>query len=209
MIIFYRFLFVCLFAVTAAPAMADVFVWQHHETGASVTFPDRWAVVGNQKSDDVLTIAAPGQRDFASCRMRIRDEGRFTIYPRKFDAALQRMHVSQDFWQQYFAEYDGTQIYRAYDGAGLGDATASRVEVGFITPGSPKMLKRGIVQAGLYDNKLYVFECSAENGAYLKWRPVFTEIFKSVDIGKPSQPPLAQTLPLRVHGKRPVDMYTY
>lgn len=212
----YRFVIVLFMSVVAFPAAAGVFVWKDSASDVAVSFPDTWARVHNQKSNDILTIAAPGVHDYASCRVRVSDDKRFVIYPRSYARNIQHVYMSKDFWLDYFGEFSGVKAHHFYDDAGLGDAAASRVEVSFITPGQPKMLKRGFMHAGLYDGQIYVFECSAEYDAYDKWRPVFHSVLKSVQID--DQRGLGVTSgyrdfmadkPLLIHNTRPVDMYSY
>jgi len=78
----------------------------------------------------------------------------------------------------------------------------------------PKSIRRAIVFASHYQNKLYIYECSAEQAAFDKWYPSFMSILKSVDF-KPMVPFKrgyyrdfydGETV---IHGRREIDDYTF
>lgn len=182
MIILSRFILmvVLAFGILTTPAFADVFVWKDADSGLSLSFPDRWAKVSNRNVADVLTVQAPGANDYASCRVQIRDDKRFAVYPRRYDAAVQKLNFSAGFWDEYLGLYEGARIHEVRDGQGLGHGIGSRVDMTFITPGQPHILKQGFALAALNGDQVFVFECSAEFDAYHKWYPVFQSVLKSV-----------------------------
>lgn len=197
-------------------SQASVFVWKDHVSGTSFTFPDHWKLVHTQKADVIAEVVAPHQNEFVSCRMRMRDDKRFVIFPHSYDANIQRRFVSTDFWKDYVSEFDGTAIHRIRDDAGLSEGFASRADFTFITDRGPRVLKRGFAHASLYDGHLYAFECSAEYDAYEKWYPVFQSILKSVSFGQ--RHPMQKygyyenfygDPKIQIHNKRPIDLYTY
>lgn len=172
------------FLVAPPPASAEIFFWQDVDTKLSVTYPDRWHRVHNQKSDDLFTVAAPGESDQAVCRLRVNDDRRFAIYPSKFARNVQHVAVSYDFWENYVNEYTGAVLSKVSDDAGLGRGFASFAEASYVTSTGPKMQKRGLMFASLYGNKLYVLDCSAEASAYGKWYKSFLSVAKSVNFRK-------------------------
>lgn len=200
----------------AGSAAAEVFKWQDPQTKLSITFPDDWRRIGNQQPDDIVTIAAPGANDHAECRIRVREDRRFVIYPRDFADSIQRVNYSFDFWEKYIGAFDGAVINEVRDNGGLGNAFASWADVSFIAPGATKVQKRGIMFAGVYNDHAYIYECSAENEAFMKWYHPFLSVLKSVDM-RPEYTANVnghyrdfQNDPvLRIYGERPVDLYIY
>jgi hypothetical protein len=174
--------FLLLFAV---PARADIFVWEDPESGLSLSFPDTWSVLNNMEPDDVITIKAPSASDEAVCRIKVRDDGRFLIYPPRYDSAAQRTAYSVDFWKSYLrGRYDNVIIHRVRDKAGLGRGHASYMLASFVTPGEYASLKSAIGFAALYNDKAYVVECSSFAGAFNNWLQLFQSIVGSVNFKK-------------------------
>lgn len=168
----------------ASAAKADVFYWQDPESGASLTFPDRWAQVNNQNPGDVLTIRAPGDNEFAECRLNVQPEGRFKIFPIGYSAEIQRLNISDAFWDQHFAAYDNAQIGKVSDDAGLGRGFASWATASYTTAKGAKMNKTAMAYASYYNNNIYTIECSAEQAAFSKWYNPFLSVVKSVNFEK-------------------------
>lgn len=172
----------CLAGVS--PAKAEVFFWQAPDTKLSVTFPDTWRMIHDQKGDDVLTVLAPGENDHAGCRLRVREDRRFVIYPARFSAPIQRLNFSKDFWEDYLGEYNNAVLNSVTDNAGLGRGLASYADASYITSTGLKMEKRALLFVSLYNDKEYILECSAEAHAYDKWYHSFLSVAKSVDFRK-------------------------
>jgi hypothetical protein len=198
------------------PAAAEVFKWQDPTTKISVTYPDTWRRVGNQQPDDIITIAAPGHDDYASCRLRVREDRRFVIYPRSHADAIQRINYSRNFWDVYVGEFDGAVIHETRDNGGLGNAFASWADVSFISPGATKVQKRGIMYAGIYNDKAYIYECSAEVQAFDRWYHPFLSFLKSVDMRHEyatevngNYRPFQNDRVLKIYGQKPIDLYIY
>lgn len=173
----------CLCFMGASSAQAEVFFVEDQNDGFSVTFPDTWALTENQKADDKLTVTAPGTNALASCRVRVREDRRFLIYPpTKFSDAVQKVGFSKKFWENYLGEYDDVNVEFFKDEAGVGEAFASMVEASYTTATGTIAHKRGIMFAGLYRDNVYILDCAAQEDAYAKWRPDFMGIIKSVDM---------------------------
>ena len=169
-------------------AKAEIFYVEDQDDRFSVSFPDTWAKVSNQKEEDKLTIAAQGVNEFVECRVRVRNEERYLIYPETLAAEVQRTYISRDFWNHYLSEYDSYEIERFKDDAGLGYGHASMIEAAYETAGGKIVRKRGMMFASVYGSNLYILECSAEATVYDKWRQSFLGIVKSVDFQRVSHP---------------------
>lgn len=208
--------FVGLVAVSHQ-AKADVFVWQNQDKDVSVVFPDRWGIVNNHQYDEILRIAAPsikGQHEEAQCRIRVRDDHRFSMHPISHSDEIQRVHFSDDFWSEYVSEFAGARIHQVTNNAGLGRGFASFADITFESQEHPKMIRRGIAFASLYQSQLHIFECSAEQSAYDKWHYSFLGILKSIDFK--SKEPLKRGFyrdfykgKTTIEGRTPLDFYTF
>jgi len=89
---------------------AEVFVFGNQQDRVGVSYPDTWMRIHNQKPDDVLTVVAPGDGEFATCRVRVREDRRHLIYPPHLSAEVQRVAYSKEFWFDYMGEYDDSYI---------------------------------------------------------------------------------------------------
>jgi hypothetical protein len=166
-------------------AKADYFVWKDEKTGMTATFPDTWKTVNNLHPETILTIMGPAEKDQPVCKINVRDDKRFTIYPARYGDAVQRVAVSTGFWRSYMGNYDDYTIDRVYDGAGLGRWFASFALGSYSQRfGTAMQTRRAIMYASLYNDKLYVLECSTLNHAYERWAADFKGIIKSVDFKK-------------------------
>ncbi len=171
-------------AISSLPVKADIFFVEDQNDRFTISFPDLWEKIGNQNPDDKLTITAPGDNDFVLCKVKVNEDRRFVIYPSKFDPQIQRTAISDEFWDNYLAQYNDVSIDRLRDNAGLGLGHASMVEASYETSGSAIVKKRGIMFASLYHDQVYIVDCSSEASVYDKWRPAFLSIIKSVDFKK-------------------------
>ncbi len=165
-------------------AHAEVYFWQDPVSKVSVTVPDTWRMSHGQKPGDVMTFWAPGVNDHASCRMRVRDDKRFVIYPQRYSDEVQRLNFSKDFWDAYVGEFKDAVVHETRDNAGLGRGFAGYADVSFVTAIGQKVEKRGIAFVSLYGDKAYVLECSAQVQAFNKWYKTFMSVAKSVDFRK-------------------------
>lgn len=169
----------------AAPAKADYFVWQDPKTGASLSFPDTWRTINNQKPDDIVTVLGPSQDDYPVCRLRAREDKRYVVDPVWKSAAVQKLAYSGAFWESYTGEYDNVQVHQYQDGAGLGRAFASMGIASYNLPGyDPSALRTGIMWGGLYYDTAFILDCSSSTKSFADWQPDFLSIAKSVDMRK-------------------------
>ncbi|GJL85341.1 MAG: hypothetical protein DHS20C02_11160 [Micavibrio sp.] len=200
-------------SVSISSVSAEVFYVENDKGRFSMSFPDSWALSHNQKPDDMLTVWAPGEYDYATCRMKVREDRRFLVYPVRYSGEIQRSAYSKDFWFDYLNEH--TDPYLAYvtDVGGLGRGFASYAEAFYTTAVGPKMVKQAIMFASLYHDKLYVLECSAEIESYPKWHKAFLSVAKSVDFTKSISEmktgyyphDFLGYSPLVIYGERPFD----
>jgi hypothetical protein len=198
------------------PTRAEIYVYQDPETRVSVTVPDTWRKGNNQKPDDALTLLAPGESDFSSCRVRVRQDRRFTIYPHMYAGEIQRLNYSRQFWEDYLSEYDGAMLQSVTDNGGLGRGNASYARASYTTSAGPKVEKEAILYVSLYNDRAYILECSAARSAFSYWEGFFASVIKSVDFRKiihefPSghYRNFLRDKTLRINGARPEDAAYY
>jgi len=171
------------FATTFSPlAQAESFFYEDRDERFTLTFPDTWKRLNNQKADDQITIAAPGVNDYATCRVRVRKDRRYVIYPGKFDSDIQKVAYSRDFWNNYLGEFDDVVVDTFKDHSGLGKGYASMAEASYETAEGALVRKRGLMFATLYHDRVYVADCSSEESVFAKWKPAFLSVVKSLDI---------------------------
>ncbi|MCB1652130.1 MAG: hypothetical protein KDI46_08765 [Alphaproteobacteria bacterium] len=162
-------------------ANASVFVWQADDQSVSASFPDSWQRISNQAPSTLLTIKAPGEYDFATCTISKTPDDRFKIYPIHYAAQIQREYVSQNVWDRYYHAQTNPVFHMVKDDSGLGRGFATMSSVSYETAVGPKMIKRAVAFASLYNKAIYVAECSAEQSAYPRWHNAFMSFMKSVD----------------------------
>lgn len=170
--------------ILISPVQADIFVYEHPEIGVSASYPDTWRRVINQKPDTVLTVMAPGHGDFATCKIRVREDGRFQIYPHRYNDEIQRLHFSRDFLADYLSVYNDTRIHNFRDTGGLGRGYAGYAEVSYTPDTAPFLRKRGFVFAGFYADKVYIADCAADAERFKLWARPFLRFIKSIDFQK-------------------------
>jgi hypothetical protein len=174
-----------ILSIVPVAAKADYFVWQDPKSAMTASYPDTWRETVNQKPNDVFTVLLPAGRAHAQCRLRVEDEGRFKVYPVRFDSSIQRVAFSRDFWDQYLLEFTSPQIEAIADGAGLGRGFASYVIANYQSsvPG-PNMNRRALIYASQYNNKLYIAECSAHADAFKDYEGFFRSFISTVEFRK-------------------------
>ncbi len=170
-----------LVAAGSTAARADYFYWTDPATGASASYPDTWAKVSNQGTDDILTVRAPSGRAHASCSLSALEDRRNAIYPRRYDQPVQQIDFSLSYIEQYVRRYDEAAVYSLHDGSGLGQAWAAYAEAGYKSAvQGPYMSRRALIFVGLYNDVAYIVECSAHKDAFEKWQPAFLSFAKTV-----------------------------
>lgn len=176
-------LLVLALAVIAAPAArADYFVWRDDVSGMSFSFPDTWKIVSSADQDDIVTVMAPSGRAHAACRVRVRDDGRYLIYPQRYSSDIQKIDFSTAFWEQFLGEYDRPVIRESYDTGGLGRAYAGYAVATYESAvQGPYMNREALMFAGLYNGDLFIMECSAHQDAFNEWKGLFLSIADSID----------------------------
>jgi len=175
-------LIMSLAVLSISPVHAEVFVWEDPETGATASYPDTWRRVVNQKPDTQLTILAPGRGDFAKCKLRIRDDGSFKVYPLRYSDEIQRLNFNKDFIREYLNVHNEPVIHKYSDNGGFGRGFAGWAEVSYTPEVGPVMRKRGLIFATLYRDKVYIADCAAHEDRFDIWARDFMSFIKSVDI---------------------------
>ncbi len=170
-------------ALLPRAAHADYFVWQDPKTGTRLTYPDTWRTINNQKRDDLVTLLGPDAAERPICRLRARDDKRFTGYPSYFSSDIQHAEYSTEFWNDYTGEYNDVTIHSVMDDAAVGKAFASLAVFGFTDAvAKTGQLRTGQAFAGIYFDKAYIFDCSVAAYAYPTWQPDFVSIAKSINM---------------------------
>lgn len=168
-----------------AQARADYFVWKDDKMGLSVSYPDTWGMASTKQPDDIFAVVPPTQSDDAVCRIRVREDKRFMIYPPNMAKDVQEVAVSQDFWDSYLNGFDNYELYGYTDGAGLGRGHGSFAVTGYDGNGYGEIgPRRGIAVASIYFGKIYIADCSAKAQAFAKWQPQFLSMIGSIDFAK-------------------------
>ncbi len=203
----------CSIALSSYAVKANIFIIEDQDNRFTISFPDLWKKVGNQKLDDRLTVLGQGENDFAVCRVRSREDRRFVIYPSKFDDEIQRVSFSRDFWNDYLGDYNEVSVDAFKDDSGLASGTASMVEASYETAEGAIVRKRGLMFASLYHDQLYIVDCSSEESLYGKWRPAFLSIIKSIEFNRVTSNhksgyyrDFMSDRPIEVQGAKPLDV---
>jgi hypothetical protein len=188
----YITLFSLAFLGIAAPAHANYFVWQDPDTGASLTFPDTWRTINNQKPDDLVTIIAPVAADRPICRLRARADQRFTYYPATYAPDVQRFAYGDTFWPEYTAEYDNVTFETAVDDVVFGGVPASMAVANFTdsAPRNEAVIRTGQFWAGLAYDTAFILDCSATRVSFGFWQSEFLKIAQSVNVPRPVTNPV-------------------
>lgn len=178
------FIFICVLFLPSV-AKADYFAWKDPKSGLTLTFPDTWKMQNNIGGDTIFTAMGLSENDQPVCRVDVKEDRRYTIFPARYGDAVQKKAVSVPFWQSYLSQYDDYTLGRVHDGSGLGRWFASYALASYGKhAGTVMQSRRAIMFASLYNDKLYVVECSALAHAYEKWQSNFRGIIKSVDFKK-------------------------
>lgn len=188
---FLRFSMMAAVAMTAfmTPAKADYGVWTDAKTGLTLTFPDTWKQINNQLPIDVITFSVPSGSDSATCTVSSEEDKRFLVYPNKYRKDIRDQNFTNKFWEKYAAKYNGVNVIRYADNAGLGQGFSSMVLVSFLTPpntedGSDIQDRGGMMAVTNYGDKVYVAECSSYLPSYGAYHTQFMDFFKSITFKK-------------------------
>lgn len=173
--------------LVSGPAQAHVFYVENERGDFSASFPDDWRVVNNQKPDDMLTLRLPSEDAGGMCRVRVREDKRFSIYPVRYSASIRDAYFSDEFWGEYLMEFKNAELIGVRSDAGLGRGFASYAQARFEPVVGTEMKKQGLMLASLYGNRLYIAECSAREEMFPLWQDAFLSFVKSIDFKKVDQ----------------------
>lgn len=178
------FLFIALL-ILPLTAHAHYNVWQDPVTGLTLSFPDTWRRSHNQMPDDILVVKPEARSGHPVCRVRVRDDARFGIYPPQLDDSVQRVGYSKDYAEQYLAEYVRPKINVFQDGASIGRGHALYMEADYThTYPGPNMRRKAMVMISQYAEKVYIIDCSAKVEDFDNWKSLFLTFAKTVDFQK-------------------------
>jgi len=182
-----KFMTLILVAVLALPsvARADYFLWQDEKTGLTMSFPDTWKMQNNAGDHTIITVMGSSENDQPMCKVDAVPDKRYTIFPARYGADVQKVAVSRAFWEKYLAQYNEQRLGHVVDGAGMGRWFASYALASYSRNfGTVLQSRKAIMFASLYRDTLYVIECSSLEHAYERWESDFRGIIKSVDFKK-------------------------
>ncbi len=175
-------LVLCL-SVFGFDAKADIFVWKDAETDIKVSFPDTWKIISNQNPDTILTVIAPDTEAMPICRLRVREDKRFRMYPVQFESDIQKVAYSHNFWIDYLmGQYDNLNIAQSLDEAGLGRSFAAFALFNYDgLPEESGEFRQGLGFASHYFDFGLIAECTANQIGYPDWVPQFMQFFGAID----------------------------
>jgi hypothetical protein len=174
-----------LLSMSFGVAKADYFVWADPQTGLSFSFPDDWQRVSSADPDDIITVMPPSGRAHAACRIRARNDMRYSVYPVHYANDIQKVAYGLPYMNEYLREYDDPQILSIMDNGGLGRGFATYAVVSYKSAvQGPLMERKATVFAAYYADRVYFLECSSHKDAYAMWENMFLSIAKSIDFKK-------------------------
>lgn len=171
-----------LMAITV-PAKADIYIWEDAETNVKASFPDTWKLINNQDPNTILTVLAPDQETMPICRLKVKEDNRFRMYPVQFESEIQKVAYSNNFWDDYLHEqYADVQMPLQLDESGLGKSFASHALFNYSgEPAENEEFRQGIGFASHYFDFAVIAECTANQTGYPDWVPQFMQFFSSID----------------------------
>jgi hypothetical protein len=167
-------------------AQANYFVWTDPDSELTLSYPDTWMRINNQKPDDVFSVSAPSGVDMATCRVSVREDKRFLFYPQRYRDAVQKVAYSTDFWSGIFAGYDNVKVHSYLDGAGLGRGLGSYALITYdeLFPKADVKGMAGIMLVSLDHDDAYIASCSSKKVAFDRWRGYFGSFLASIETKK-------------------------
>lgn len=165
-----------------APAQAEVFFWRDPVFKIGFVFPDDWRVQTNGDPDVRIEILAPQGQDFATCRIRAKDDGRFSMYPDIYNQRVNSVVFDVAGLYQHWVDYDNVRMIHRSDYAALGKASAVYAEATYTRDIPVRGLPmRSFVLATLYGHLNVMFECEAAAVNWGYWVPQFMNMARTVD----------------------------
>ncbi len=204
-------------ACLTMPSLADasVYVWQSKDQDFQFSVPDTWKMSHNQSADDMVTFIGPDIKSYPECIAKKRIDGRFLNYPYYLMDEVQKVHFSKKFWDEYVGIYDDAEITFIGQG-GLGQATASFIHTEFTPAAGIEMRRKAIAFVTISKDNVYIMECSAEAGAFDRWRMPFFSVMKSAmfkDIHTNNinghYRPAQDDADIIIRGRRDIDDFRY
>jgi hypothetical protein len=166
-------------------AQANYFVWTDPDTGMTLSYPDTWMRINNQKPGDKLSVALPSGEDRATCKVHVQEDKRFLYFPGRYHEAVQKVAYSTEFWSGIFANYSNVKVQRYLDGAGFGRGLGSYALITYDEkfPGTEQAMA-GVMLVSLYHDDAYIATCSAKAAGFDRWRGYFGSFISSIEFKK-------------------------
>lgn len=167
-------------------ANADIFIWKDADTNIKASFPDTWKIINNEQPDTILTVLAPDSEAMPICRLRVREDKRFRMYPVQFESDIQKVAYSHGFWEDYLiGQYDNLKMAQSLDESGLGRSFASFALFNYDGAATEDdNFRQGLGFASHYYDFALIAECTANQIGYPDWVPEFMQFFGSIDYPK-------------------------
>ena len=160
-----------LMLFTVSSAEAEVFVWNDHETGLSLSYPDSWRRQVQLREDERLRIMQPQGHDFAQCALYTMDQT---------DPLLDNAAVVDYFNNRGVLD---AVITKRTDNAGFGQTAAVYSEVNHsLSWAGQRWPMQAMVFDTISDGVRYSLVCSAVAGRLQRYRAFFLGIASSVDL---------------------------
>lgn len=169
--------------VTSA-AQADTIVWKDPVYGFTMSYPDSWTLNADDTPNTRLRVAGPYAENMATCRMKVIEDGRLQMYPKRLMDEAVSIKLDERFWEKETGQYADAKITDYYAPASLGnkgDATAVKVTFN-LEDGQKKWPMQGVMIASIYGKNRYVASCSSRVEVYGQFAPVFMSILDSVQL---------------------------
>lgn len=167
-------------------ASADTFLWKDQKHDFTMSFPDVWRIQTEDTAVTALRIAGPLAEEIPTCWMRVSDDGRIKIYPKRLADEAVMHKLDRNFWEGEVSRNGRAEIAAYHAPASLGgrgDATA--VKYAFR---ENKIPMYGVMIGSIYGGKRYIAGCSSRYEAYERWAPLFASILGSVELEQKYHP---------------------
>jgi hypothetical protein len=172
-----------LLAFSSNKANAEVFAWKDTAFDVSFVYPDEWRPQFNAHPDVKLHILAPQGRDFAACFIKLKEDGRYTMYPDAYIPRVNSIVFNTKALYDHYIEKDKVNIIYRSDYASLGRAHAVYAEADFVQKAGlgQELPMRSLLFATQSGKMNFVFECEAARANWDYWKTVFINMVRSVD----------------------------
>lgn len=171
------------------PAKAEVFVWQDAEFAVQFVYPDDWRPQFNPHPDVKLHVLAPQGRDFAACKISLKKDMRYVMYPSRYTTRINSIVFDVNGIKEHFVERDNVSVIYRNDFSAIGKADAVYADIRYVGRQNGVPVPMQVMMfATLFGDMNFVFECEAAAQNWVYWRPIFINMAQSVDFPISDQP---------------------